>query len=262
MISTVRATTFLKVLRSGRTKPCLMLCEDDAGTQFEMVVKLRAGMDSGTTGLTCELLASLLASDLDLIVPRPFIVVVDSDFYEAIPDGKPAELFRKSQGFNFGTQYLKAGYTTWPQERSIPSSVMQMAADIFAFDLMIQNPDRRQDNPNILRKGDDLVIFDHEMVFSFLYAIGQAQYPWDNPGVGFLMDHVFFGGLRGRELSWERMQGALEAIDDRRLGMYAEAVPASWREHGKDVSIQILRYIDNVRDDSDLLFRKLREVLI
>lgn len=239
-----------------------MLCEDDTGTQFEMVVKLRAGMDSGTTGLTCELLSSLLASDLDLIVPKPFTVVVDSDFHEAIPDAILAELFRKSHGFNFGSQYLRAGYTTWPQERSIPSSLMQMAADIFAFDLMIQNPDRRKDNPNILRKGDDLVIFDHEMAFSFLYAIGLAQYPWDNPGVGFLRDHVFFGGLKGRGFSWERLQGALEAIDDRRLRMYAEAVPVSWREEGKDATMQILKYIDKVRDSSNLFFQKIREVLI
>jgi len=239
-----------------------MLCEDGAGTQFEMVVKLRAGIDSGTAGLTCELLASLLASDLDLMVPKPFVVDVDPDFHEAIPDTTLAEVFRGSQGVNFGSQYLSAGYTTWPQERSIPSSIVQMAADIFAFDLMIQNPDRRKDKPNLLRKGDDLVIYDHEMAFSFLYAIGQAQYPWDNTGMGFLRDHLFFGGLKGRELSWERLQGALEAIDDRRLKMYAEAVPGSWRQGDKDATTRILEYIDQARDHSKLLFQKIREVLI
>lgn len=171
MITTVKAVTFIKPLRSGRTCPCLMICEDDAGGKFEIVVKLRAGIDSGATGLTCELLASLLANDLDLIVPKPFIVNVDSRFYEAISDTTLAERFRKSQGANFGSQYLSAGYT-WPQGKSISSSLMQMAADIFAFDLMIQNPDRREDKPNLLRKGDELVIYDHEMAFSFLYAIG------------------------------------------------------------------------------------------
>ena len=261
MITTVKAVTFIKALRSGRTCPCLMLCEDDNGGKFEIVVKLRAGIDSGTTGLTCELLASLLANDLDLIVPKPFIVDVDSHFYEAISDAALAERFRKSQGANFGSQYLSAGYT-WPQGRSISSSLMQMAADIFAFDLMIQNPDRRNDKPNLLRKGDELVIYDHEMAFSFLYAVGQAQYPWDNTGVGFMKDHVFYRGLKGRELSWERLQGALEAVGDRRLKMYAEAVPDSWRQGTKDAAARILEYIGQVRNQSKVLFEKIQEVLV
>ena len=40
---------------------------------------------------------------------------------------------------------------------------------------MIQNPDRRQDKPNLLRKGDELAIFDHEMAFSFLYALAPDE---------------------------------------------------------------------------------------
>lgn len=262
MISTVKAVTFLKVLRSGRTRPCLMLCEDAAGNQIETVVKLRAGMESGTTGLTCELLASFLANDLDLTVPKPFLVDVDDDFHEAIHDTTPAEMFRKSHGVNFGARYLGAGYITCPQERSIPSSLLQMAGDIFAFDFMIQNPDRGKGNPNILRKSDELVIFDHELAFSFLHAIGKAPYPWENTGADFMSDHVFFRGLKGRELSWERLQGALEAVDDRRLKRYNETVPDSWRQGDKDATTQILGYIEQVRNHSKLLFQKIQEVLI
>jgi len=67
MISTVKAVTFIKVMSSGRTRPCLMLCEDHEGNQIETVVKLRVGKESTTTGLVCELMGSLLADDLDLM---------------------------------------------------------------------------------------------------------------------------------------------------------------------------------------------------
>jgi len=56
---------------------------------------------------------------------------------------------------------------------------MQDTTEIFAFDLMVQNPDRRKGKPNLLRKGDELAIFDHEMAFSFLYALVPNEYPWD-----------------------------------------------------------------------------------
>jgi len=243
-----------------------MLCEDEVGTQFQIVVKLRAGIGSGasgTTGSICELLSSMLANDLGIRVPKPFIVDVDSNFHRAIPDPTLAEIFRKSQGVNFGSQYLNEGYTTWPQERDIPPRVVQMAADIFAFDLMIQNPDRRPDKPNLLRKGDDLVIYDHELAFSFLYMIGQTQYPWDNAGVGFLRDHLFFGKLKGRDdLSWTRLQDALEVLDDRRLMRYAETVPVGWRQESLYPTEQIVGYIAQVRDQSKRLFQKVREVLV
>jgi len=124
MISTIKAVTFIKVLNSGRTQPSLMLCEDPEGHQIETVVKLRTGKESTPTGLVCELLASLLADDLDLLVPKPYLVDVDPGFHLCIPDAMLADRFRNSSGLNFGSRHLGSGYTTWPQERSIPASMI------------------------------------------------------------------------------------------------------------------------------------------
>lgn len=41
MIPELSATRFSKVMGSGRTQPCLMVCEDEAGEEVEVVVKLR-----------------------------------------------------------------------------------------------------------------------------------------------------------------------------------------------------------------------------
>ena len=139
---------------------------------------------------------------------------------------------------------------------------MQDTAEIFAFDLMVQNPDRRKDKPNLLRKGDELAIFDHEMAFSFLYALVPNEYPWDGKGMEFAKDHVFYDGLKGHNVSMERIQGALEAIDDRRFGMYVDAIPGDWRNDNRDAPERIKDYLKQARDNSKKLFKKIREVLI
>lgn len=41
----LQAVSFQRVMSAGRTKPCLMLCKDDTGADYEVVVKMRAGME-------------------------------------------------------------------------------------------------------------------------------------------------------------------------------------------------------------------------
>jgi hypothetical protein len=252
MVKTLTADTFVKAFYTGRTCPCLMLCSDEEGNLTETVVKLIAGKEPSQTGLICELVASFLAQDLDLPVPQPFLVEVDDDFYKGITDPTLSDRFKDSAGLNFGSKFLGPGYTTWPQERTIPGSLIQDAAEIFAFDLTIQNPDRRKDKPNLLRKGDELAIFDHEMAFSFLYLLAPDEYPWEGKGMNYVREHVFYDGLRRRNVSFERIQGALEAIDNRLLAMYADAVPEEWRNKSRH-TIE--------RNNSKNLFQKIREVL-
>lgn len=261
MVSRVKAATFVKALRNGRTCPCLMLCQDDAEKPVEVVVKLRTGNECTCTGLVCELMASLLARDLDLPAPEPFLVTVDDGFHAGISDTSLAERFKTSAGTNYGCRYLGPAYVSWPQLRSIPEALQQDAAEIFAFDLMIQNPDRRRDKPNLLRKGDELAIFDHEMAFSFLYTLAPDEYPWDGKGMEFARDHVFYGGLKGKERSWDRMRGAFDAIDDARLASYVDAIPGEWRTGARDVAERIGDYLQLARSHNARLFQKITEVL-
>lgn len=261
MVPKLTATTFIKAFHTGRTCPCLMLCEDDAGDTQEVVVKLRVGNECTGTGLICELMGSLLARALDLPAPEPFLVDVDPEFHAAIAEESIAERLKANAGMNFGCRYLSPGYISWPQLRSVPSAIEQVAAEIFAFDMLIQNPDRRQDKPNLLRKGDDLAIFDHEMAFSFLYALVPDEFPWEGKGMDFAMNHVFYRGLKGQSISFERMQGALEAVDGVRISEYVDAVPSVWKSNNDAVN-KIKGYLELANSNSGVLFQKILEVLI
>jgi len=140
VVPRVQAKLVLHPLSSGRTKPCVMLCSDEAGDQVELVVKWRAGLELKETGLVCELMSALLADDLDLPVPKPFLVEIESGFHRSVTRPELAKLAERSVGLNFGSQRLPVGVGTWPKDKAVPVMLRPLAAEIFAFDVLTQTP--------------------------------------------------------------------------------------------------------------------------
>lgn len=229
-IPLLNAASLQKVLYSGRTQPCIFFCEDTDGLiNGEYVVKLKAGLESGATGLSSELIASQLASLLDVPTPEAAIIDIDPAMAEAIPDSELARRIRECSGLNFGSRVVTGGFETWPVGKAVPSGLKALAGEIFAFDALIQNPDRRPDKPNILWKGDELYVIDHEMGFSFIYAISPSAKPWQVSQLAFMKSHLFYGSLRGSEIKLDRFAGALELLSDETLETMARNVPETWQ---------------------------------
>lgn len=97
-----------------------------------------------------EAIAAMLATDLDLPVPEPFLVALEPEFIAGLPDEIVATMARRSSPLAFGSQHLPPGYTSWPVGKAIPKEALATAAEIFAFDALIVNDDRRPENPNCL----------------------------------------------------------------------------------------------------------------
>jgi len=227
MLDLLTATRFEKVMGSGRTQPCLLVCENAVGEQVEVVAKLRCHPQIMPGGLLAETVASLLALDLDLPVQTPYRVAIEKAFADTVPDAALRAIIQKSEGLNFGCEKWVPGTTIWPRDKAPSQEMRQSLMEVFAFDGLIQNPDRRQANPNCAFLGNNLLIFDHESAFSHFMSILPVA-PWDAGGLAFLKDHIFFQALRGGNLALDRFQGALEAVDESRLDEYIEAVPAEW----------------------------------
>lgn len=227
MLPEVTAIRFEKVMGSGRTQPCLMICENEAGEEVELVVKMRGHPQIMPGGLMAEVMASLLALDLDLPVQPPYRVKIERAFAETVPMAALREIFTGSVGLNFGSAKWKPGYTIWPRDKRPSRDTRQTAMEVFAFDGLIQNPDRRAVNPNCVYLGDDLLLYDHESAFSHFLTI-LPKLPWELGGVDFLKNHIFWQALRGETLELDRFQGALEAIDEKRITKYLQAVPGEW----------------------------------
>jgi len=247
MLPLLTATRFEKVMGSGRTQPCLLVCENEEGEEIEAVVKLRGHPQILTGGLLCEAFASLLALDLDLPVQTPYRVLVERDFAATVPDAVLRAVFEKSEGLNFGCAKWTPGYTIWPRDKSPSKEMRTSLMEVFAFDGVIQNPDRRQTNPNCALLGENLLIFDHESAFSHFVDILPVA-PWDPEGLKFLNAHIFRHTLRGGNLQLNRLQGALDAVDSDRLRAYIRSIPAEWEGQtttGEKIAGYLLECIAN-----------------
>ena len=258
-IPRVRATLILHPLSSGRTKPCVVFCTDAEGDSVEVVVKWRAGSELKETGSVCELMAGLLADDLDLPVPKPFIVEIENGFHRSVTKADVAELAENSVGPNFGCQRLPVGAGTWPKDKPVPVMLRPFAAEILAFDVLIQNPDRRRDNPNLLWSGEEIHLCDHEQAFSFLAGVLGWQPPWTGQGLDFYRNHVFYQQLTGLAHNWDRLSGALDALTDSRLNEYLAAVPNEWRTN--NAADRIADYLRDARRNREALFAVINRLL-
>lgn len=249
MLPEVTAIRFEKVMGSGRTQPCLMVCEDGSGEEVELVVKMRGHPQIAPGGLMAEATSSLFALDLDLLVPPPYRVRIDRAFADTVPDAALREVIVRSAGLNFGSAKWKPGYTIWPRDMRPSRDMRQTAMEVFAFDGLIQNPDRRAVNPNCVYLGDDLLLYDHESAFTHFLTI-LPRPPWELGGVDFLKDHIFWQALRGEALELDRLRGALEAIDADRITGYLQAVPDEWNGQtitGERIQSHLLGCIANFK---------------
>lgn len=270
MLKTAIASRFVKPMGSGRTLPCLLGCVGEDGKEVELVVKFAAGCELKHRALVTEVIAALLAADLDLPVPEPFLVRVDADFVATIPEtderNRKAKAYAsKSVGINFGSKKLPPGFSALPKGKRLPSAALVTAAEILAFDLFIVNPDRVVANANFLIKGESLAIYDHELALFTEALLGWVE-PWTNGGVVLpegapdRQRHVFFDDVRHQSIDFRRFTGAFEAINDERLGEYRVAIPPSWIGDGRALE-RMLDYLRRLRQNLDSAVNELRQAL-
>jgi hypothetical protein len=232
VIDQVTATTFHRFLSNGKTSPAIFSCEGSGhpGTN-EYVVKLRGGLERGDRGLACELYASILGAYLGMSCPRPAIVLIEADLAAVIlgqlgGGSRQAQIVRDSVGLNFGTQFL-VNLTAWPVDKSVPEPLLNAAMKVYAFDALIQNPDRGFNNPNLGSRNDDLFIYDHELAFSFLLSIFPSRTPWKLSAEDYLSNHVFARALKQVQFPGDFLQ-RLSDLSRQAVRYFSEQIPDAW----------------------------------
>jgi hypothetical protein len=212
------------------------------------------------------LIAAQLADDLGLQVPRAAVVNVPSDFETIIPEKRLSVMVKNSPGSNFGSVHLGQGFTTWPPGRAPYGAQRDQAVDIFAFDTLIQNPDRRAENPNLWARSNKLGVYDQEQAFSFLSVpiIGGTPKPWSvaNQATSFpfLEQHVFYSSIRGGPLYLGPFKEKLGGLSDKQIQGYIGAVPAGWRKQS-DFCDQIAEYLGEARQERENLLNFIKHKL-
>jgi hypothetical protein len=253
------AVDFERFMTSGRTSPALCGCEDQAGKRVgEYIVKLRGPVTA--SGLVNELLAARLAGYFGLLTPEPALIVIELTLAERIESAEPSQAaaIRNSVGLNFGAKYVE-GSSEWPVDKPIPASLWRRAIDIFAFDALIQNPDRRYANQNLLAVKDDLLIFDHEQAFSFLLAVSASAEPWTLDDQQYLTDHVFYRRLKSKEIDLASFTASLGGLSAALVEEVVAEVPMEWKN---DNVTRIERHLQAVREHADDFAAAIRRFLV
>lgn len=199
------------------------------------MVKLKGRMER-PDALLCELCASLLARHLGLNVPTAALVMIDEDLADVVAETvsmrsvENARAIRSSIGWNFGSEFV-TNLPTWPVDRGVNVSMREAATSIFAFDALIQNPDRTFRNPNLGLRSEggtsEIIIYDHELAFSFLSEIFPNARPWLLETERYLEDHVFAKSLKGERLSGNFLE-QLRLVSEEFLNGIAQQVPSDW----------------------------------
>jgi hypothetical protein len=137
--------------------------------------------------------------------------------------------------------------------------VKQTAAEIVAFNMLIDNSDRRREKPNLLSKENELIAIDHEMSFAFTVIIGGCSESWLNRNFDYIREqHPLFSGLKGQPIDLGRFEGELAGIADTEIEQTCSTVP--W-ELDASYSEKILRHLLNARDRADELVEAVRRIL-
>ncbi len=263
MLDTAIAVRFIRKMTTGKTRPSLFACEAAPDREVELVTKFSAGCESGVRALAAEAIAAMLATDLDLPCPEAFLVQIEPELVQAIPDQEVAEQARRSASVSFGSLVLPAGFSVWPIDRPLLKPMIQTCAEIIAFDGMIHNPDRRPENPNCLYRGGEWAIFDHDLAFSNDMVIGWHP-PWERSALDWLGrpgGHALIEQLRGKPADFERFKGAWDGITDERLAQYGAVLPPEWSAADPFVS-QTLSYVGQLRDNVESVLDEVQRVLI
>jgi hypothetical protein len=262
MLGTAVALEYVRQMGAGRTCPLLVSCEKSDGSVISAVAKFSDFCDQRETHLVREIVGACLAADLGLPVPEPMLIEIPSGWSDIVPDAPLRARIDASSPIAFGSTLMTGGYSAWTADTRIREAMFDMAAAIFAFDAIIQNPDRRTSNPNCLVRGEDIRIIDHELAFAHRVVIGWRP-PWVSGGLNWLEtkgSHIFLADLKRSGVDFAPIRQRWNAIIDSRLIEYRAAIPPQWAHVAADLD-SALALIRDARNNIDACITEIRRVL-
>jgi|CXWL01.1.fsa_nt_gi hypothetical protein len=258
LLPVLDAVEFRKRMTSGNSRPAVLLCEDGNGVVAEYVTKFNSEIFRHKSGFLYEACAALLAAHFGIKTPGPALIRLDEPLADALSsDSEMASLVRKNAGLNFGSRLI-SGYTTWPEDRAIPNHLRGAAADILAFDALIDNGNRTAENPNVLTDSRDIFLIDHELAFQFFTYGGGSPGDIDRAVLG-LKDHPFYNNFRRRVVDFSSFSRKLDELSENRVASLRSCLPDEM--NGPELD-QIAQWLRLLRDERVSFLRKIQEVLL
>ncbi|QTE36102.1 hypothetical protein J3L18_23660 [Mucilaginibacter gossypii] len=248
---------------SGTTLPQLIvgICEQNQ-IKGDYVIKFIRSQRMSPNASARELIAALIARELDFNVPEPVIIHISDEFVKLMHGNDNFRVAQNSLGFNFGSEYQR-GYLPVMKDQVITERLEANLVDLYAFDLCISNVDRRVDKPNFLTNGDDILIFDHELAFSYTLELPfmRNQEPWliRESDMQWVSQNFCFNRLKGKQFDFSRFQNKLSLIDNTFWNKIETIIPAEWLSNQVT---DIKAYLNSLIANADLFSNELNRILL
>lgn len=237
---------------AGRNRPLRVAVETTAGDEYEVFLKPSGRPELSVAGLANEALSACIAARVGLPICQPFLVELPQPWIASIQDAELRQVLEASNPIGFGSTAAGVGWRQWSPEDMLTSARRQAALGIFAFDAFVENPDRKPSNPNLLVKGDEFRIIDHELAL-FVRGLFPAPAPWRPGYLDHMMQpdrHVFGTRLRGTALDLDAIKISWSSLTDADLADFHAALPEEWIESADSVTAA-LTHVRAVRDRID-----------
>jgi hypothetical protein len=258
MIEQIEAELFHGFQTNGRSRPARMTCRKADGQPVNVFVKFAGGVTGHYFGLCAEVLCSAIARHLGLVTPDPYIVnlPLSPEFLAGVP-AEAKDIVGRSLGLNFGTVAVGDGFTVVPPEPRLPTNLRPVAAEIFAFDILMQNFDRKWDNPNLLWNQKRIVLIDHE---SALHPV----LSWPEPSVAMMSlekfyDHVCYSPISPADANYDRLASVLGTLTPEILDGFFGLIPAVWRD--ESAMARVRGYLNFLVDNREPLCKHIKELI-
>jgi hypothetical protein len=260
----IKALASSHVLSTGTTEPMLIRGVDmNLGTRGQYVVKFMKAPRMSPNAACNEVLGAWIARELELNVIEPAIIYIEQDFVETIIGRQGYQNARNSIGINFGCKYVEGYFELVNGKSLLNNNLMEQAKHIFAFDMFISNSDRGAGKPNVITNGENFLIYDHELAFSFIMLLPflRNNTPWilGEAERELYEKHHFYPHLRKTNIDFFEFTERLLSINDQFWNRAEQLLPQPWLSENIN---DIKKYLKAVTENRSIFAEELTRVLL
>jgi hypothetical protein len=257
----VNALSYQNEAAGGVTCPSRMLCEANSGKVLDVFVK-SSGPNCTVKALTNELIVFSLAKGLGIPVAQCVLVAASKLFLDALQSVENTKVvalrMRHSVMPLFGSVNVGAGFRLCSKAMVPEEKIAAQGVELWAFDELVLNPDRRFVKPNCMTDGKQLIAIDHEKALdtagieTLFPAVWQAHWTPNS-------QHLFFSQVKNSHTKLDRLQNAFEHLDMAAL-LQGCGVPVEWKLDPSDTGV--VDYLTKLKANADAAFNNLKKAFL
>ncbi|HEX7414341.1 MAG TPA: HipA family kinase [Bacteroidia bacterium] len=252
MLPILKAQGFEKILTGGSTRPWLIVVFIEH-QPFPYVVKLYNKKDIDQShSVAKDVYSSILATNFGLNTPKPALIEFTESFIKSLSHDIKEELSKKDVRLKFGCEFIDGSfaYIDTLHRESLRKYDFE---NIYMFDNLIKNTDRKPKKSNILLKGTAAYLIDHELTFPINeHTISEFN---DNKIVYWKENHIFYNYLKNSHINdkkeyFKDFSKKLSETDFNILDSYAKQMISYKHDNEHNFSI-IKNYLCLLKQNSD-----------